>query len=331
MKQSELLQSVSQLTGSQKERLERWIKDKVCLNERLNSTKPDVCPCCHQKTDMIKKGKLHKKQRYLCKQCGHKFVYDKGTVTAHMHISIDDFIEICLDTICLIPIKKTAARLNLDPNTVFNNRHKFLCLLEEILKKEDILLDGSVEIDETYELESTKGKDPVIRKARHRGEPSKYRGISHEQVCIVTTTDRNGHEIFKAVGSAKPTTAIITDIFSKHIAEKSLIMADGEKAYDKLAAETNSSIKHLISHKAYNKVHHLNTVNAIHKFIQETLTFYRGIATKYMNRYLAMFVIHRRFMDMDENEMTELIIDMTKWFEYSVSLMSLKTDHLFRV
>ena len=49
-------------------------------------------------------------------------------------------------------------------------------------------------------LKAKKGAGRNIqRKARKRGGPSSYRGLSHEQVCIVTTTDRNGHEIFKAV------------------------------------------------------------------------------------------------------------------------------------
>jgi hypothetical protein len=51
---------------------------------------------------------------------------------------------------------------------VFNNRHKFLSLLAEILQKEEILMTGTIEGDETYVLESTKGSNPENRKSRHR-------------------------------------------------------------------------------------------------------------------------------------------------------------------
>lgn len=76
-------------------------------------------------------------------------------------------------------------------------------------------LSGTIEIDETFELESQKGCRKIQRKARKRGGPSSYRGLSHEQVCIVTTTDRNGHEIFKAVGYGKPTKNSILENFLK--------------------------------------------------------------------------------------------------------------------
>ena len=231
----------------------------------------------------------------------------------------------------LVPIKNTAARLNRSVQTVHLNRHKFLAVLEEILSKETELLSGTVEIDETYELESVKGTTPENRKARKRGEPSQFRGISHEQVCIVTTTDRNGHEIFKAVGSGKPTSEIITNTFQDRIQEKSVIYSDGISCYDRLSNQTGCKIVHLEGHESYNSVEHLNTVNSIHRMIQETFSFYRGIATKYMNRYMALFVFIRRYMQMDDNEKTELLIKSLKTFHCKITRKSLRNTHLFYI
>lgn len=81
-----------------------------------------------------------------------------------------------------------------------------------------------MEIDKTFDLESEKGSRKIERKARKRGEPSNLRGIYHKQVCIVTTTDWNGYEIFKAIGFRKPTNKDISLHFAKRISNKSVIL-----------------------------------------------------------------------------------------------------------
>lgn len=115
-------------------------------------------------------------------------------------------------------------------------------------------LSGTIEIDETFELESQKGYREIHRKSRKRGEPSSYRGLSHEQVCIVITTDRNGHEIFKAVGYGKPTKNSILENFLKNLDSKSFIYSDEVFCYDEVAKKTSSSLVQLKSHLLYNTV-----------------------------------------------------------------------------
>lgn len=329
MRQSELLKKYAQLTERQKERVIRELEDLIALNEELKDSKPKECPHCRKDTKMIKKGKQSGKQRYQCQECGRYITYDSHTITSHLQITEEEFFEICKDTVNLVPIKETSARLNRSIQTIFNNRHKFLVLLENMIQSEHILLSGTIEIDETYELESSKGVTPTNRKARKRGEPSKYRGISHEQACIITSTDRQGHEIFKAVGFSKPTSQIITDNFAKSIINNSVLYVDGAFCYDQLAIETNCKLVNLKTFHAYNQVEHLNTVNNIHRFIKETFAFYRGIATKYMNRYMSLFTMIRRCIDMDYNEKIELLIKAIKSFHCSITIRSLKTANLF--
>lgn len=330
MEQSELLQLYAKLTESQKNRIQLLLKDFVLLNDQNAETKPEICPVCNQKYRMIKKGKhTNGKQRYLCKGCGHKFTWDSHTVVSNLKIGKDEFYTICLDTLNGVPIKVTASNLNRSSVCVFENRHKFLVVLEEILDKSKDIVSGTVEFDETYLLESVKGTSPKNRKARHRGEPSNLRGISHEQVCIVTTTDRNCHEIFKGVGYAKPTSEIIAQTFSERIVNKSSIYTDGTRIYDKLAQDTYCKIAYLPTHECYTKVEHLNTVNSIHSMIKDRIRLYRGIATKYVNRYTALFVFMRKFLDMDDNEKTEITSRALKHFNCSVTRHSLRMSHLF--
>lgn len=331
MRQSELLKKYAGLTERQKERINRELDDLLAINRKLEDTQPEECPHCLKKTKMIKKGKECAKQRYQCQECHHYFTYDSHTIMSNLKITEEEFIEICKDTLNLVPIKNTAARLNRTIQTVFNNRHKFLALLEEIILQEDSYLSGTIEIDETYELESRKGTTLDNRKARKRGEPSKYRGISHEQVCIVTSTDRQGHEIFKAIGFGKPTSKIIADNYRDYIMNQSVLYTDGSFCYDQLSIDTNCKLVNLKTHKAYNKVEHLNTVNNIHSLIQRTFAYYRGVATKYINRYMALFTVIRRYLDMDDNEKAELLITSIKSFHCNITIQSLKKSHLFAV
>lgn len=333
MRQSEVLKKYSRLTDTQKELINRQVDDYLALNKQLSEERPAKCPKCGQAYKMISHGaqKNNGKRRYTCNGCKRTMTYDSCTIMSNLKISKDEFIEICRDTLDLVPIAKTAARLSLSVPTIHLNRHKFLAVLEEMIDSDTAVLSGTVEIDETYELESSKGITPENRKARKRGGPSQFRGISHEQVCIVTTTDRNGHEIFKAVGFGRPTTDSITDTFDKRIRERSVIYSDGTFSYDQLSEDTKCKLVQLYDHASYNIVEHLNTVNSIHRMIKDTFGYYRGVATKYMNRYMALFVFRRRFLQMDDNEKMELLIRRIKSFHCTITRKSLKTSHIFSV
>jgi len=330
MRQNEILIAFSKLTPAQRNRIEKELLSLIDRNEKLNSAKPEVCPICGCSHEhLVKRGIQSGKQRWTCKECGHKFTYDSHTITSNLKIDKSIFLEICIDTLCMIPIKKTAERLNVSVRCVFTNRHKLLCLLEQILIDENTQVSGIIEGDEKYVHESVKGTPPENRKARHRGEPCSRRGISREQICIVTTTDRNGHEIFKAAGSAKPTKDIIDDTLSLHITKDSIMYVDGLTGYDVLQEKKVCEVRHLTGHSSYNKVEHINTVNQIHSMIGKKLADYRGVATKYMNRYMALFVFMRRFMELDDCEMADALIDTIRWVKCTITRKSLKTDHLF--
>jgi hypothetical protein len=127
-------------------------------------------------------------------------------------------------------------------------------------------------------------------------------GISHQQVCMVIPTDRNGHEIFRAIGFRKPTTINILLQFAKRISNKSVIYSDGSFYYNQLAEVCESKLVNLKTHTSYNKVEHLNTASYIHSLIKRMFAYIKSIATKYVNRYLSLMIFLRRFADSNDNE-----------------------------
>jgi hypothetical protein len=97
---------------------------------------------------------------------------------------------------CLIDgvtTSKAAERCDVDDKTAFRWRHRFLASLSSDKPK---TLSGIVEGDETFILESFKGKrSDLPRKARKRGGKAAKRGLSAEQIPVIVARDRAGATI----------------------------------------------------------------------------------------------------------------------------------------
>ncbi|MCH4019345.1 MAG: hypothetical protein LKE61_00495 [Erysipelotrichaceae bacterium] len=129
------------------------------MNDNLNACVPEVCPVCGAEHVRFYRRDIHgKKRRWCCSKWKHKFTDDSHTITSNLNIERDVFVQICMDTLDMVPIRKTAERLDVSVQCVFNNRHTFLSLLEEIFGKEKELMTGTIEDDESYVLESNEGK-----------------------------------------------------------------------------------------------------------------------------------------------------------------------------
>jgi len=101
------------------------------------------------------------------------FTYDSHMITSFLKIDVDEFVEFCIDTLAMVTIHKTSKHLNHSIKCVFLNCHKFLRMLEKYLESEKIQLSGTVECDETYVLESSKGSS-----LKHRKAPPPFAGTT---------------------------------------------------------------------------------------------------------------------------------------------------------
>ena len=287
----ELQASISELNEYQFEQIATQVVKYLNLNEQLKNTRPDCCPCCGQSTvRLIKKGFHAGKQRYQCKVCGHKFTYDTNQITSRSHQSINSWVTVIEDTLSGKSLDETARKIGVCHETAFNMRHKLLAYMEtvvELMKPPDEL----IETDETYVVESQKGVKCENRKPRKHGESASKRGLSNEQYCICVVTDRNKNMFAKCVNRAKPSGDDIVNALSAHISRKSVMICDGAASYNKLAELLECKKVELIGHESYDKVHHLNTVNNLHSRFKKMLGQYRGVASKYLNRYLALFTV----------------------------------------
>ena len=190
------------------------------------------CPHCGSH-NIILYGFKCGKQRYFCKSCGKTYVPTTRTVLSMSHFGMDvwqDFLRQTLEGDSLSYAEKT---LGLTHQTAFNMRHKLLMALEDFFGESPVVLGDVTEFDETFVLDSYKGK-PVPETA---GRPSRRHG-------------------------AKAADCKVEDV-------------NGQKS----------------------GFYNLNTVNNLHSFIKGRYTFYRGVATKYLNRYNALFQIAYRSIE----------------------------------
>jgi transposase-like protein len=124
-------------------------------NEEEDET-PD-CPHCRGK-NIVRNGKRRGNQSYLCRDCGKSFVRTTGTAVYRSHSGEAVWKQVIRDTVAGIPLDRTAAGLGVGHETVFNMRHKVLFCLEQEKERHGVVLSGVLEADETYLLESLKGK-----------------------------------------------------------------------------------------------------------------------------------------------------------------------------
>ena len=295
------------LTSYQIDQISSQVTKYLKLNEELKQTRPTVCPLCGTVDAwFIKKGLQANKQRYQCKECGRKFTYDTMQITAHSHQPIDSWVTVIEDTLSLTSLDDTSEKISVCHETAFNMRHKLLAFME-IISESGAILDELVEADETYILESQKGVKCESRKPRKHGEGATKRGLSKEQYCVCVASDRNDNLVATCVNRAKPSGDDLVNALSSHIIPQSVLLCDGATAYNQLAELLECKKIELVGHESYDRIYHLNTVNSLHSRIKEMLRQFRGVASKYLNRYLALFTIIASFAKSTVAESTDHI------------------------
>ena len=258
-----------------------------CDKEKKSST--TKCPHCESER-IVRNGHKHNKQAYLCRSCEKSFVETTKTAFFNSHSGEALWKHVIRDTVNGISIDETAENLGLHHETVFNMRHKILFCLEQEENNNPTKLEGICEADETYILENYKGKKfspDFWREPRKHGAVAKKPGLSNEYICVCAGVEREGCAISEAVNRSVASKNDINEVFGERVGEKTVIVTDGAKGY-RILEETGKCMV-LNSNEDDESLYNINTVNNYHSFIKERNRNARGFATKYLNRYNALF------------------------------------------
>ncbi|MFN8925221.1 MAG: IS1595 family transposase [Rhodospirillales bacterium] len=126
--------------------------------------------------------------------------------------------------------------------TAWRWRYRFL---ELMASRQAETIGGIVEVDETHFLRAFKGhrgwkrgKAPENRPPRYRGEGALLRGLSGQQVPVLTAIDRAGRRVEEVLPSR--TAGAIGSVLNHRIEPKTILCTDGLAAYRSVASATGA-------------------------------------------------------------------------------------------
>jgi hypothetical protein len=189
--------------------------------------------------------------------------------------------QVIRDTVEGVSPWMTAESLDLTHTTVFNLRHKILCRVEQEFKTNPTKLTGVCETDETYVLESLKGREipaDYYRKPRKHGAVATKRGLSNEYIGLCTSVTEDNRSVSVAENRATSSKEEILEFFGDRVDEYTLLLCEVNKSYDVLGTHYRVATSQSV-----------NKVKGFHSFIKERNRRARGFATIYLNRYNALF------------------------------------------
>lgn len=285
----------------------------IMLRNKEPTPRPACLYCAAQA--VIRYGFKCKKQRFLCKNCGHTFMPTTNTMMAHSHFSASVWKGMIADTLQGNAIDFSAKRLGLYHQAAFNMRHKILMALQKIPETANVRLEDVSEFDETFVLDCYKGRTlnpQTERKPGKHGAKALKRGISSEYLCICTGIQRKGDALAATVNRTKPSAKELVSIFEGHIADGTLVLCDGLRSYHVLPGIADCTVRDCMNQEG-DEPHffNLNTVNGFHGFIKKRYNFYRGVASKYINRYNALFAAAYRNAESISRRLAETVLTVT--------------------
>ena len=253
-----------------------------------------VCPKCGH-DHIARWGSASGLQRYRCAACKATFNALTGTPLARLRHK-DKWLDYAQQMAEGQSVRKSAKVCEVHRNTAFRWRHRFLTLPDH---QKALSLVGIAEADETFFLESFKGKKQGMTRApRKRGGKASKRGLSDEQIPVLICRDRTGSTADFVLEKADK--MHIGAALKPLMASDVVLCTDSGKALGAAAREIG------IAHRPINlaagirvvgEVYHVQNVNAYDSRLKTWVRRFHGVATHYLPNYLGW----RRLIDRSHN------------------------------
>jgi transposase-like protein len=259
------------------------------LVESRVQSKP-LCPKCGY-DHIARWGSASGLQRYRCSACRATFNALTGTPLARLRHK-DKWLVYAQQMADGQSVRNSAKICEVHRNTTFRWRHRFLAL-PNVQKAQNLV--GIAEADETFFLESFKGKKKGMTRAPHkRGSKASKRGLSEEQIPVLICRDRTGNTSDFVLEKADK--AHICAALKPLLAADTVLCTDSGKALGAAAREigiVHRPINLAAGIRVVGKVYHVQNVNAYDSRLKEWMGRFHGIATHYLANYLGW----RRMID----------------------------------
>lgn len=248
------------------------------------------CPKCGHE-HIARWGSASGLQRYRCAACKATFNALTGTPLARLRHK-EQWLNYAQQMAEGQSVRKSAKACEVHRNTAFRWRHRFLALPNA---QKATSLVGIAEADETFFLESFKGKKQGLTRApRKRGSKATKRGLSDEQIPVLICRDRTGSTTDFVLEKADK--AHIGAALKPILASDAILCTDSGKALGAAAREigiTHRTINLAAGIRVLAKVYHVQNVNAYDSRLKTWIRRFNGVATHYLSNYLGW----RRLVD----------------------------------
>ena len=95
--------------------------------------------------------------------------------------------------------------------------------------------------------------------------------------------------------------------------------------------EKQCTIKQMKDRKQYDAVNHLNHVNSLHSRIKAQYKRYRSVASKYINRYAALFRIQELYRKINGQEMITSLLMKLRHLHTTFFIRQIRNESIFNV
>lgn len=288
-------------------------------------------------------------QRFICKDCGKTFSENYGDSLRYSHLSEDTWKEMLRGFVEELSIPKIANNVGCSTKTVWLAKTKVNQALMTMYGYKE-LFQGQTQADEYYTRAAFKGKrDPEFfiytlrRMPRHHrnyyekvewlenaglyeklqreepefleellaDEPKMKRGISNEQVCILTLVDQQGKLYLEPVSVGRLEKAMAKEKLKPRYTPSSsnVLVTDDHNAYNRVLYGTGA--KHeVVNSKAHTKgKYNLAKVNSVHSALASYMDSTKGkvFNTKYLDLTLILFWWLQKYKDYTTDQKVKML------------------------
>jgi len=254
------------------------------------------CPFCGSTT--IKHGKTKQGiQRYKCKQC-HKTCLSKYNSLAYLkHGSsiIKQFIGYMIDDVSL---EVSARNIGIDVKTAHYYRHIVFNALKDY--QDSIKLSGTILIDETF----VRIREKQYKILRPDGKD--IRGLSFNQLCIITMIDLNGYCVAKVSSRAMAQPDDFKRLFNGNMGKLLRIIHDGNPKQVQFMKQYDCQI--INARKDDSLEYTTDLVDSLHSNMKRYFFKHAGYRLKYLQHYINFFVYRYNNLSKSKNKNKTVLI-----------------------
>ena len=126
------------------------------------------------------------------------------------------------------------------------------------------------------------------RRVRKRGRDGVKRGISQDQVCVLSGVNDRGDCFLDVACRGHLTSKAALDLLSGHVGEGSIVSTDRLSSYVGVLGELRVAVHRRINPKD-RRSGTINIVNSLHSRLSSFLARFKGVATRRLHDYLVWF------------------------------------------